>query len=152
MSEVTDETRSFLGERRYAVLGTHDPDGGIRLTPIWFLFKDDHFYFASSSRSRTVMNVERSTSASVVVDSREPGRERFVSASGPTQILRDGHSQQINALIRRRYLTPEALGGPIDAALTESDDVTLKLAPTAWRSWSAPVMESPEESFMAVDA
>ena len=152
MSEVTDKTRSFLGERRYAVLGTHDPDGGIRLTPIWFLFKDDHFYFASSSRSRTVVNVERRPSASVVVDSREPGRERFVSASGPADILRDDEAQQINVLIRRRYLTPGALGGPIDAALTESDDVTLRLAPTAWRSWDAPVAESPEESFLAVDA
>lgn len=152
MGELTDQTRSFLRERRIAVLATHDPDGGIRLTPIWYLFKDDHFYFASSSRSRTVMNVDRSTSASVVVDAREPGRERFVSASGPAEILRDAEAQSINVLIRRRYLTPGALGGPIDAALTESDDVTLRLAPTAWRSWTAPLVESPEESFLAVDA
>ena len=52
MGELTDELRSFLGERRYAVLATHDPDGGIRLTPIWFLLEDERFYFASSSGSR----------------------------------------------------------------------------------------------------
>ena len=46
---LTDELRGFLGERRYAVLATHDRDGGIHLTPIWFLFEDDRFYFASSS-------------------------------------------------------------------------------------------------------
>jgi PPOX class probable F420-dependent enzyme len=151
VGELTVELRSFLAERRYAVLATHDPDGGIRLTPIWFLFEDDRFYFASSSGNRTVKNVERSISASVVVDARDPGRERWVSASGPVEILRNGEAQSMNARLRRRYLAPEALSGPIDAALAASDDVTLRLAPTAWRSWTAPVVESPERSFLAVD-
>jgi PPOX class probable F420-dependent enzyme len=152
VAELTDELRSFLSERRYAVLATHDLDGGISLTPIWFLFEDDRFYFASSSRSRKVKNLERSFSASVVVDARVPGRERWVSASGPAEILLDGAAQSINARIRRRYLAPEALDGPIEAALAASDDVTLSLAPTAWRSWAAPIAESPERSFLAVDA
>ena len=152
MGELTDQLRSFLGGRRYAVLATHDPDGGIHLTPIWFLFEDDRFYFASSSGSRKVKNVERRFSASVVVDSREPGRERWVSSSGPVEILRDGEAQSINARIRRRYLAPKALDGPIEAALAASDDVTMKMAPTAWRSWTAEVGESPERWFLTVDA
>jgi PPOX class probable F420-dependent enzyme len=152
VGELTDQMRSFLGERRYAVLATRDPDGGIRLTPIWFLFEDDRFYFASSSGSRTVQNLERTISASVVVDAREPGRERWVSTSGPGEILRDGEAQSINARIRRRYLAPKALDGPIEAALRASDDVTLRLTPTAWRSWTAPIVDSPEELFQAVDA
>jgi PPOX class probable F420-dependent enzyme len=152
MAELTDELRSFLGERRYAVLATHDPDGRIHMTPIWFLFEDDRFYFASSSGSRKVKNVERSFSASVVVDSRDPGRERWVSSSGPVGILRDGEAQSINARIRRRYLAPKTLDGPIEAALAASDDVTLRLAPTTWRAWTAEVGESPERWFLAIDA
>src|SRR4051812_24012149 len=93
LGELTDELRSFLGERRHAVLATHDGDGGIHLTPIWFLFDHGCFYFASSSGSRKVKNVERSRSASVVVDARGPGRERWVSASGPVDVLCDGQSQ-----------------------------------------------------------
>ncbi len=151
MGELTDQVRSFLGQRRYAVLATHDPDGGIRLTPIWFLFEDDRFYFASSSGSRTVKNVKRAIWASVLVDARKPGRERWVSTSGPGEILRDGEAQSINARIRRRYLAPKALDGPIEAALRESDDVTLRLTPTVWRSWTAPMVDSPEELFQAVD-
>ena len=152
MGELTDKLRSFLDERRYAVLATHDPDIGIRLTPIWFMFDDDLFYFASSSGTRKVKNLERTFSASVVVDAREPGRERWVSASGLVQILRDGEAQSINARIRRRYLAPNALDGPIEAALAASDDVTLCLAPTAWRSWAAPIVETPERWFLTVDA
>jgi len=152
VGDVTDNVRSFLGERRCAVLATNDADGRIHLTPIWFLFEDDRFYFASSSGSRKVKNVERSSSASVVVDAREPGRERWVSASGTVEILREGEAQSINARIRRRYLAAQALDGPIDAALAASDDVTLRLAPAAWQSWTAPIVESPERWFLAVDA
>src|SRR3954471_4290614 len=144
MGKLTDELRSFLGERRYAVLATHDRHGGIHLTPIWFLFEDDCFYFASSSRSRKVKNVEANSSASVVVDARDPGRDQWVSASGPIEILRDGEAQSINARIRRRYLAPAALDGPIATDLGASDDVTLRLVPATWRSWAAPTMESPE--------
>jgi len=151
-NELTEPLRAFLGERRYAVLATHDRDGGIHLTPIWFLFEDDRFYFASSSGSRKVKNVERSLSASVVVDAREPGREHWVSASGAVEILRDNEALSINERVRRRYLAPEALGGPIDTALRASDDVTLRLTPTAWRSWAAPTVDSPERWFLAVGA
>ena len=152
MGELTDQLRSFLSGRRYAMLATHNPDGGIHLTPIWFLVEDDRFYFPSSSRSHKVKNLERNFTASVVVDAREPGRERWVSASGPVEILRDDEAQSVNARIRRRYLTPEALDGPIEAALRASDDVTLRLAPTAWRSWTAPIVDSPERWFLGVES
>jgi PPOX class probable F420-dependent enzyme len=151
MAELTDDVRSFLGERRCAVLATHDPGGGIHLTPIWFLFEGDCFYFESSSTSRKVKNVGESPSASVVVDAREPGRERWVSASGSVEIVRDAESASINRRIRHRYLAEPALDGPLEAALAAADDVTLKLVPTAWQSWSAPAMESPERLFLPVD-
>jgi nitroimidazol reductase NimA-like FMN-containing flavoprotein (pyridoxamine 5'-phosphate oxidase superfamily) len=52
VSDLTDEHRKLLAERRYAVLATHDPDGTIHLTPVWFLFEGDRFYNESSSASR----------------------------------------------------------------------------------------------------
>jgi PPOX class probable F420-dependent enzyme len=152
MDGLTDDLKLFLGERRYAVLATHDPGGGIHLTPIWFLYQGGCFFFASSSRSRKVKNLERDPSASVVVDGREPGRERWVSASGPVEIVRAAEGQSMNARIRCRYLAPEALGGPIETALAASDDVTLRLAPTGWQSWAAPPADSPERSFLPVQA
>lgn len=142
---------SFLEERRCAVLATHDPGGTIHLTPLWFLFEGNCFYFESPSTSRKVKNVEQSLAASVVVDARAAGRERWVSASGSVEIMRGAESASMNARIRRRYLTAAALAGPLEAALAAADDVTLRLVPTAWRSWAAPAIESPDELFLAVD-
>ena len=138
MAELTDELRSFLDERRYAVLATRDPDDGIHLTPIWFLFEDDRFYFESFSGSRKVENLRRNPAASVVVDAREPGKERWVSAAGPVDVLSGDEAREINARIRRRYLTLAAIENErIEPVFAVADDVTLRLTPTDWRSWDS---------------
>jgi len=138
MTELTDELREFLGERRYAVLATHDPDDRIHLTPIWFLFEEHRFWFESFSGSRKVANLKENPSASVVVDAREPGRERWVSAAGTVEILSGDEALKINARIRQRYLTPEALAEErIEPVFAMADDVTLRLTPTDWRAWDS---------------
>ena len=152
MAELTDEIRSFLGERRCAVLATHDRDSAIHLTPVWFLFEEDNFYFPSPSKSRKVQNILQNSSGSVVVDARTPGRERWVSASGRVEALGGVDAQALNERVRRRYLALAALDGPIEAALAASDDVTLKLVPAVWRSWTAPSMDSADQLFLPVDA
>jgi PPOX class probable F420-dependent enzyme len=148
MAELTDELRAFLSERRYAVLGTHGKSR-IDLTPIWFLFEDDRFYFATNSASQKVANIRRDAAASVVVDSRMPGRERWVAADGPVEILEADDARTINRRIHERYLTPSGLEDAIGAALATSDDVTLRLTPSAWRAWGAPA--NPDAAFLSVE-
>ena len=162
MAELTDELRRLLGERRYAVLATHDPDGAIHLTPIWFLFDDGCFYFESFSGSRKIKNLRRDPSAAVVVDAREAGRERWVSAAGRVDILTGTEAQDVNARIRQRYLTQDALDDSrIEPVFAAADDVTIRLIPTGWRSWTAKGLdtqffggilgETPERWFLPVE-
>jgi PPOX class probable F420-dependent enzyme len=148
MAELTDELRAFLGERRYAVLATYGRDR-IDLTPIWFLFEDDRFHFATSAGSRKVANLRRNAVASVVVDAREPGGERWVAADGPVEILEGDDARRINRRIHERYLAPAGLAGELGSALAASDDVTLRLTPSAWRAWSAPT--NPDAALLPVE-
>jgi len=152
VAELTDELRAFLSERRYAVLATYGK-ARIDLTPIWFLFENDRLYFATSSGSKKVANLRRNATASVVVDSREPGRERWVAADGSVEILEGDDARRINRRIRERYLTPSGLADErIEPALAASDDVTLLLTPSAWRTWRAPIdVDTPEHWFVAVE-
>jgi PPOX class probable F420-dependent enzyme len=138
MAELTDELRAFLSERRYAVLATYGRSR-IDLTPIWFLFEDDRLFFATSSGSRKIANLSADPRASVVVDARDPGRERWVAADGTIDVLDGDEAQGVNRRIHERYMTPSGLADErIGAALAASDDVTLRLTPSAWRTWSAP--------------
>lgn len=138
MSDLTDEHRELLAERRYAVLATHDTDGTIHLTPVWFLFEGDRFYIESSSASRKIENLRHRPTASITVDVRQPGLDRWVSASGTADILEGDEAASINASIVRRYLTREAIEDPrIGPAFVAADDVTIRVTPTRWRSWSA---------------
>ena len=163
MSEPDDDVRAFLAERRYAVLATHDPDAGIHLTPIWFLFENVRFYFESFSGSKKVANLRRNASASAVFDARRPGDERWVSASGPVEILGGADAQAINARIRRRYLTDAALEDErIEPVYGAGDDVTIVLTPARWRSWTAKDLDAqlfggilgatPERWFLPLEA
>jgi PPOX class probable F420-dependent enzyme len=138
MPPPNDDHRAFLAERRYATLATVDPDGSVHLTPVWYLFDGERFLFESFSGSRKVQNLERNPAASVVVDARAPGHERWVAASGTVEIVGGDEAQSLNADIRRRYLTDEALADSrVEPVFAAGDDVTIMLMPARWRSWTA---------------
>jgi PPOX class probable F420-dependent enzyme len=157
-----DERNAFLAERRYATLATLDSDGVIHLTPLWFLFDGERFLFESFSDSRKVKNIERNPSTSVVVDARDPGHERWVAASGTAELITGDEAQELNARIRRRYLTEEAFADArVEPVFAAGDDVTISLTTTRWRSWTASELdqqyfggilgETPDRWFLPVD-
>jgi PPOX class probable F420-dependent enzyme len=142
MATLTDEMRAVLEGRHYATLATQDPDGSIHLTPVWYLFEDDALFMECPSASRKARNVAARPSATVVIDTRRPGSESWVSGSGPAELLQGEAARSINARILRRYLTSDAIENPrIGPAFAAVDDVTIRVKPTRWRSWSAKAVD-----------
>ena len=135
---MKDWARSLLEERRYAVLGTQDPDGTPHLTPVWYLFRDDELFIDAESFSRKVRNIKTNPRVSFVIDVRDPGTERWVAGLGPATIVDGADAQRINREIFERYLTPEALSHEaLGPAFAGANDVTIRVRPEQWRSWSA---------------
>jgi PPOX class probable F420-dependent enzyme len=162
MAALTDWARALLEGRHYATLATLNADGSSHLTPVWYLFRDQELFVASFSASRKVKNVEARPTASLLVDLRSPGTERWVSGAGPVTLLRGDESRAITAAIQERYLTAAARADPrVGPGFAAADDVTLCIRPTAWRSWSAADLDaqlfggvlaaSPEKWFRPVD-
>jgi F420H(2)-dependent biliverdin reductase len=138
MSALTDWARTLLGGRHYATLATLDADGSSHLTPVWYLFRDNQLFVAAASMSRKVKNVEATPTASLLVDLRTPGAERWVSGAGPVTLLRGAPSRAIVAAIQERYLTADALADPIvGPGFAGADDVVICIRPATWRSWAA---------------
>ncbi len=73
--------------RRIASLGTLNDDGSVHLTAVWYLYEDGSFFVATSSRSRKARNLAARPRATLMVESRKPGSERGVTASGPGEII-----------------------------------------------------------------
>lgn len=162
MAGLPDWGRSLLEGRYYATLATQDSDGTPHLTPVWYVFRDERLYVGAASTSRKVRNALARPSASLVVDVRKPGSERWVCGLGPVNLLRGDESREINAVILGRYLTPTALRDPrVGPAFAAGDDVTLCIEPRIWRSWSGADMDAqyfggiltsdPERWFRPVD-
>jgi PPOX class probable F420-dependent enzyme len=162
MAELTNWARMLLDGRHYATLATHDADGGIHLTPVWYLFRDGQFFVATAASTRKAKNVAARPTASVLVDTRTPGGEQWVSGAGPVTIVRGDDARQTNRAIHERYLTAAAFADPVvGAAFAGGDDLTLSIRPATWRFWRAAdfdaqvfggvLGETPEKWFLPVD-
>jgi PPOX class probable F420-dependent enzyme len=138
MPRFDESAREVLNGRRYATLATHNEDGSIHTTPVWYVFENETLFVGSPSLSRKARNVAARPIATILVEVRKPGGERWVSASGRVEILQGDESREINLRILRRYLTGEAMADPrVGPAFAAADDITICLKPESLRSWSA---------------
>jgi PPOX class probable F420-dependent enzyme len=162
MSQLSDSMREFLNGRHYATLATLNADGSMHLTPVWYLFEDDCLFVETSASDRKVRNILARPAASLLVDSRKQGAERWVSASGMAEIIRGERSKAINAKIQQRYLTKAGLEDPrVGPVLAAASEVTIGLTPHAWRSFDLKrfdeqffgglLGQTPEQWFLPID-
>lgn len=90
---------ALLDGRRIAALATENDDGSIQLTAVWYLFADGHLYVAIFSRSRKARNVAARPKASLMVDTREGGADRGVTAMGRAELISGDEAHAINERI-----------------------------------------------------
>ena len=132
-----------LERRVIATLGTHNQDGTIHLTAVWFLFDSGSLFVATSSKSRKARNILARPTASLMVDVRRPGAERGVTATGKTEIFSGERSRELNQSIHKRYLSAAAMADPaIEPVFAAFDDVTIRLTPTSWTTWDMATLDA----------
>jgi F420H(2)-dependent biliverdin reductase len=135
--------QELLRGRYIATLGTENPDGTIHLTAVWYLFESGSLFVATSSKTQKARNVAARPKASLMVDSRKPGTERGVTATGRVEVISGEQSKEINRRIHSRYLSAEAISDPhIGPVFASFDDVTIRLTPVSWITWDMAVLDA----------
>ena len=131
MAETMEE---FLARRHVAALGTHNGDASIQLSAVWYLREGNSIYVATSASAVKTRNVRERGTASVLIDSREPGGAlKTASGYGPAEVLEGERAALMNMRIFERYLSAEAIADPnCGGYMVESDDVTIKTTPARW--------------------
>lgn len=128
---LTDDARSILQRRVYAVVGTQNPDGSPHLAPVMFLFDGRRILVETGATTRKARNVASRGSASVLVQTPEVA---WVLGTGPAQVVRGQDAVLQRTRIREKYLTAAGRAA-CDLLLDEMDDVTIVIEPTRWLSW-----------------
>jgi PPOX class probable F420-dependent enzyme len=135
--------QSFLDQRRHATLATIEPDGSPHAVPVWYVFRAGMLCVGTQSSSRKAKNAMARPTATIVVDSREPGSERWIAGTGPVTIVRGDEAKTIVAAIHERYLTADARKDPrVGPALAGVDDVVIAIRPSTWRAWASVEMDA----------
>ncbi|MGH9729784.1 MAG: pyridoxamine 5'-phosphate oxidase family protein [Candidatus Acidiferrales bacterium] len=135
--------QNFLQGRYVATLGTENPDGSIHLTAVWYLFEDGCLFVATSSKTRKAHNVMARPKASLMVDARQPAKERGVTAMARVDVIPGDASREINRRIQSRYMSAAAISDPLIGPVFASfDDITLRLTPDSWTSWDMAALDA----------
>ena len=136
MVDLDEAAIRILNGRHIATLATMRDDGLIHLTAVWYLYEDGELFVTTSSRSRQFRNIEARPTASLMIDTRTPGFEYGLTASGAADPIRGDAAQELSRRIHERYLTERALGDPeIGGSFAAYDDVVIRLSPGSWISW-----------------
>jgi len=143
-TETLDPKLQELLRGRYvATLATENQDGSIHLTAVWYIFESGSLFVATSSKTQKARNVVARPKASLMVDSRTPGTERGVTASGKVGVISGEQSQEINRRIHSRYMSAAAISDPhIGPVFASFDDVTIRLTPVSWITWDMAVLDA----------
>ena len=133
----------LLQRRVIATLGTENSDGSIHLTAVWFLFEENSFYIATSSRTKKARNILATPKASLMVDMRKPGTERGLTAACKAELLTGDTSKPLNRRIHSRYLSAAAMADPgVEPVFASFDDVTIRLTVESWFTWDMAALDA----------
>jgi PPOX class probable F420-dependent enzyme len=128
--------QELLAARLVGVLATLRSDGAIDAVPMWYAAHDDVVILATSGTSRKVRNLAADPRATLVVHDSRPGYEVCgASIAGTVDVVRPPDARALVELVHARYLLPEAASDPRVETYIESDDVALRLTPTASTTW-----------------
>lgn len=120
---LTDEMRRFLGERRFAVLATVNPDGAPQQTVMWYMLDGDEIVMNTKRGRRKDRNLLRDPRISVCV---EDGY-RYLTLTGPLAIDDDPvRGQEIIRQLAERYDGVESANEQM-TAFGQQERVTLRL-------------------------
>jgi uncharacterized protein YhbP (UPF0306 family) len=132
-----------LQRRLIATLGTYNSEGSIHLTAVWFVFEENSFFVATSSKTKKARNILANPKASLMVDMRKPGTERGITATCRAELLSGDQSKHLNRRIHSRYLSAAAMADPgIEPVFASFDDVTIRLTPESWFTWDMAALDA----------
>lgn len=95
------EIESFLAKPLVARLCSHNQDGTIHITPIYYLFENGEFLLGTQVASRKIRNIQRDKRVTLLVDTYEPELQAVMTYGEAELDYEDVVTKRVKIL--RRY-------------------------------------------------
>ncbi len=129
---LPDHVRRFLGERRYASIGTVDADGAPRQAVIWYRLDGDSIVINSLEGRRWPTNLRRDPRISIAItDARE---QSWVGINGVAEVIEDQATAQADIAAMARFYhadDPEYAEDLIRTRFETQQRVSVRVRPLA---------------------
>lgn len=122
---IPEEVRDLLEQRNNAIAGIKRAAGGPQLSPVWYLWDGEAFYFRIGTNTAKYRNLVRDAAISLMV--MDSAGFRYLTAYGQAQIL-DNNPADIAAAIVEKYYAPQMAPHKMPPDM-EPDVVTICLRP-----------------------
>ena len=126
MAMTPEEIQAFLSKPNNAIIGVNRAEGGPQLTPVWYAWDGQAFYFSTTKDRAKYLNIQRDPSISLIVDD-VPSRQ-YVAAYGKAEILEHDYADLLRPLMQK-YMPTDRVEQAIQGTLSNPNRVLVVLRP-----------------------
>lgn len=123
---ISQEAQDLLTQRNNAIIAVSRPSGGPQVTPVWYLWDGEAFYFSITRDRAKYSNIKRNPSISLIVDNNSKG-PGYVAAYGVAQIIEHDFADVATRLIAK-YVSSEQMEQMTKVVLAP-ERIVIKLVP-----------------------
>ena len=99
---IPEELQELLTKTNSAIVAVNRPSGGPQVTPVWYLWDGEAFYFSTTTDRAKFSNIKRDPAISLIVDE----GSKYVAVYGQAQIIESDFADIAERLITK-YVAPE---------------------------------------------
>ncbi len=99
------EIETFLAKPLLARFCSHNPDGSIHVTPIYYMYEEGEFLFGTQALARKVRNIELDNHVTVIIDSAEPVLQAVIAYGNAELDFEDVLAKRVK-ILERYYDSP----------------------------------------------
>lgn len=122
---IPQDMCDLLALRNNAIVAINRPSGGPQLTPVWYLWDGDAFYFRIAKSTAKYRHLKRNPFISLMVN--DNAGFRYLTAYGQARIM-EANPADVAAQIVKKYYAPALAPYRLPQG-QEPDVMTIKLCP-----------------------
>lgn len=130
--------QAFLAKPNDAIISTNRPGKGSQLSPVWFLWDGESFFFSTQKGTAKYNNIVRDPNISVIVN--DTAAHTFVTAHGRAEVVKPERYPEVGDALLEKYV-PAEMREQFAAAIKaneHSERIMIVLKPEKIVGWTAP--------------